>query len=105
GLPTGAPHDQLKDLSGIVWGPDIDLAPEHRGAPVNTTDALCRSIMVKGGIPVYQGHYCEFIFFLNAALAKAPSLNRAGFQTGVESLGTSYVPAMTASARFGPGRH
>ncbi len=107
GIPTIAPHEQLAGMSGIGWGPEFDYGAERAAAEpaISPADGQCRSVMRKAGINIHGGMYCEFIFFLSAALQHAPSLTRAGFTAGVEALGTAYSSVGTPATRLGPGRH
>lgn len=107
GIPTIAPHNQLDGMAGIGWGPEFDYGPERAAAlkPISAADAQCRKDMAKNNIKIHGGMYCEFVYFLAAALERAPALTRAGFTSGAEALGTGYLSVGTPSTKLGAGRH
>jgi hypothetical protein len=58
-------------------------------------------------VPTYDTVlFCDAMFFVQQALAKAPAMTAPGFLAGTEALGTSYRSATGyGPSQFGPGRY
>ncbi|MFN2523748.1 MAG: ABC transporter substrate-binding protein, partial [Mycobacteriales bacterium] len=98
--------DELKGAVTGGWNPsgDVGIRPYTKyGAGYQ----LCASIMAEAGVPfngssnntVVGSKTCDAFFFFAAAVNRgAPDVTRDSFLRGAESLGTSYVSALTYSA-------
>jgi hypothetical protein len=103
------PATQLDRAAGVGWlpGADVNAAQE---ADVPNAKA-CDEIMRRAGIAYPERvavqasrGYCDGLLFLQAAMARAPSLTSEALRAGTESLGTTFGSALTFTTRFLPGR-
>jgi ABC-type branched-subunit amino acid transport system substrate-binding protein len=109
-IAATVPKDQLHRAVGIGWVPtmDVDTAQDPNNNPAQ---ALCLRIMQQAGVSI-PGRWaqsqtvklCDGVFFLQAALARAPTLTAAGLRQGVTALGSSYRSSFTFGTQFGTGR-
>lgn len=90
---------QLRGALAVGWSPasDVDRPDEPPSQPRELCYALTDSTTAQ--------RYCDALFFLDAALDRAPSLDAAGLRAGVEALGSSFDPVFSLRTVFGPGRH
>lgn len=102
----GAPPEQLAKAQGMGWIPFLDEGPTKLASP---QEALCVQILTKAGFASGPGDggFCEFPFFMKAALDRAEVISPEGLARAVGGLGTAYVSTMTinGSTSFGPGKH
>src|SRR5205085_2981766 len=98
-----APAEQLTGSIGIGWLPASDIYYKEIAHGVNPAEDLCYAITKRNGDEVKR--YCDGLFFLKAALDRAPVFTPAGLRAAVEALGTSYNSPWTFATRFGPGRY
>lgn len=103
---VGAPRAQLARTQGMGWIPLRDVGPI---TSVSAQEELCLQILADAGYPSGpgDGDFCEFPFFLKAALDRADVISPAGLAEAVAKLGTDYVSTVTVngSTRFAPGSH
>jgi hypothetical protein len=103
---VGAPRAQLARVQGMGWIPLRDLGPTKS---VSAQEELCVQILTKAGFPSGPGggDFCEFPFFLKAALDRADVISPEGLAQAVGRLGTEYVSSVTVdgATQFAPGRH
>ena len=102
-VTQNAPVAQLTGSVGTGWLPASDLYYKEIAHGVNPAEDLCYAITKRNGDEVKR--YCDGLFFLAAALQKAPEFTAAGLRAGAEALGTSYNSPWTFATRFGPGRY
>jgi hypothetical protein len=103
------PPAQLAGAAGVGWLPGADVnAAQESGVP---NAAACDGIMRRAGIAYPERvavqasrGYCDGLFFLQAAMARAPALTPEALRAGTEALGSSFGSALTFTTRFGPGR-
>jgi ABC-type branched-subunit amino acid transport system substrate-binding protein len=102
----GAPPEQLAKAQGMGWIPFLDEGPTKLASP---QEALCVQILTKAGFASGPGDggFCEFPFFMKAALDRAEVISPEGLARAVGGLGTAYVSTMTVngSTSFAPGKH
>lgn len=110
-LQNNVPKAQLVGAVGAGWTPTLDVAKSKAPGPAPPT-LRCLDIMTKAGVELadrtaetYALSYCEALFFLQAALGRAPALSASGLRQGVESLGDGFASALVIQTRFGRGRH
>ena len=111
-LTQNAPLAQLAGAVGVGWIPSLDVA-DTQDPGGSAAAALCLQIMKASGQNVTQDRshehsafgFCSSLFFLQAAIAGAPTLDPRGLRTHIEALGSSFVSALTFSTSFRPGRH
>lgn len=105
-LSADAPDAQLRDAVGVGWLPRFDVAPADDPGG-SAAAAQCKEILRQAGLNAGAGRNsrCSATLFLKAALDRAPALNPTGLRLAVEGLGTSFEPAETFTASFGPGRY
>jgi hypothetical protein len=106
-LQQNDPATQLHGSVGVGWYPSDDTNGAYRtGTP---TEQTCLGLMHEVGLTdpdlAETMGYCDTLFLVKQALDTAPALNVSGLRAAIEHLGTSYVPASTFGARFGPDRH
>jgi ABC-type branched-subunit amino acid transport system substrate-binding protein len=102
----------LQRAVGVGFEPSLDVNKAEEPPP-SPPDALCRKIMADAGEPAEDSrfelaqavHTCEGLFLLKTVLDRVGSVRPDTFLPGLESLGTSYQPALTFATRFGVGRH
>jgi len=93
---------QLHGALGVGWLPASDLFYKEVAHGVNPAEDLCYAITKRNGDEVKR--YCDGLFFLKAALDRAPEFSAAGLRVGADSLGTGYDSPWTLATRFAPGR-
>jgi len=102
---------QLKNSQGVGWFPDFDVDfAQDTGA--NTATRQCRQIMKSAGLKLNDRaseglamNTCDTLWFLTTAIEHAATFTPAAVQQAVAAFASSYVPAGTFSATFGPGRN
>lgn len=92
---------------------DTDGSPDHGAPPLTEREKLCDEIM--SGYPGTERNNrlaeeqaqftCDGFFMLKEVGDRAGEIERTSFTQAVESLGDAYVPTLTPTAWFGPGRH
>jgi len=102
-VTQNVPVAQLAGSLGVGWLPASDLYYKEVVHGSNPAEDLCYAITKRNGDEVKR--YCDGLFFLAAALQRAPEFTAAGLRAGVEALGTSYNSPWTFATRFGPGRY
>jgi hypothetical protein len=102
-VTQNVPVAQLTGSLGVGWLPASDLYYKEVVHGANPAEDLCFAITKRNGDEVKR--YCDGLFFLAAALQRAPEFSAAGLRAGVEALGTSYDSPWTFATRFGPGRY
>jgi ABC-type branched-subunit amino acid transport system substrate-binding protein len=102
-LTANVPAQQLEGSIGAGWWPIEDEGVASAGTPA---EATCAGIMQKAAQTVdYTAlSYCERLFFLKAALDRAPVLNPAGLHDAVAGLGSSFSSPVTHTTSFQGGR-
>ena len=109
-ISNQAPAAQLARAVGVGWSPPVDVydAQHPGGNPIWET---CMAIIRAAGLSTgykSQGYYvqphCDSLFFLRAAMAAAPSFDRAGLRAGAAALGEDYQSPFAHRTRLGPGR-
>jgi hypothetical protein len=110
-MEPNVPSRALAGSVGVGWIPTLDVSAAQDPDP-NAAAKLCRKIMVAAGEgnvsragENQQRLYCDGMFFLQRALARAAALTPAGLVDRMESLGSSYTSSMTFGTQFAPGRH
>lgn len=103
------PASQLRRAVGVGWMPLTDVDSPRIPTP-NATRQACIDAMKKVGVAAPELNqkalsYCDDLFFLKVVGDSAKTLTTAGFQAAAEALGTTFEPALTHGARFGPGIH
>jgi hypothetical protein len=111
-----APSDQAAGAMAVSWsvGDFINTAGGNSlppGISSNSMRTLCAQLY--SGYAAAQGEpvsnfygWCDTLVLLQLALGHAPSPTPAALLSGIESLGTTFVPAETyGTSRFGPGRY
>lgn len=102
-VTQNVPVAQLTGSVGVGWLPASDVYYKEVAHGVNPAEDLCYAITKRNGDEVKR--YCDGLFFLAAALQKAPAFTPAGLRAGVEALGTSYDSPWTFATRLGPNRY
>lgn len=102
-VAPNAPAEQLHGTLGIGWLPASDIHYTEVAHGVNPAEDLCFELTQRNGDEAKR--YCEGLWFLRDALARAPSLSPEGLLAGAESLGTSFRSPWTFATVFGPGRY
>jgi len=102
-VTQNVPVAQLSGSVGVGWLPASDVYYKEVAHGVNPAEDLCFNITKRNGDEVKR--YCDGLFFLAAALQKAPEFTPAGLRAGAEALGTSYDSPWTFATRFGAGRY
>ena len=108
-LPTllvqNTPTAQFVGAEGIGWLPGDDVNPpdDPGGQAAATCKQLFNAVGLKGGTG--RSVYCSDLFFLQAALDRAPSISVDGLRIGTESLGSSYQASGNIGTTFGPGEY
>jgi ABC-type branched-subunit amino acid transport system substrate-binding protein len=102
-MAPNAPKAQLHGAVGIGWmnGSDIHWTEVPKG--INANEDTCWRLTKRNGDEAKR--YCDGLFFLRDALARAPEVSPGGLLAGVEALGTSYSSPWAGPTRFGPGRY
>jgi len=111
-LTENAPLSQLPGALAMGWIPTLDVG-ETQDPHNNAAAALCLQIMKAAGqnVTVDRSHqhsafgFCSSLFFIQAALNAAPTVDVKGLRAGVESLGSTFTSALTLATLFRPGRH
>lgn len=102
-VTQNVPVAQLTGSVGVGWLPASDVYYKEVAHGVNPAEDLCFNITKRNGDEVKR--YCDGLFFLVAAFAKAPEFTPAGLRAGVAALGTSYDSPWTFATRFAQGRY
>ena len=102
-ITQNVPVAQLTGSIGIGWLPASDLFYKEVAHGTNPNEDLCYAITKRNGDEVKR--YCDGLFFLKAALDRAPSFTPAGLQAAVAALGTAYDSPWTFATRFVPNRY
>jgi ABC-type branched-subunit amino acid transport system substrate-binding protein len=110
-VETLVSSNDLKGSVGIGWSPAVDVAPSRAPAK-NAAGQLCAKIFsdakqdVSGPFAgAIAAAYCDGFLFLKHVVDLAGAVTPAAFRGAVQTLGTSYVSAVTFATRFGPGRY
>jgi ABC-type branched-subunit amino acid transport system substrate-binding protein len=110
-VETLVSSNDLKGSVGIGWSPAVDVAPSRAPAK-NSAGQLCAKIFADARIDVsgafagaIAAAYCDGFLFLKHVDDLAGGVTPAAFRGAAQSLGTSYVSAVTFATRFGPGRY
>jgi hypothetical protein len=110
-VQTLATPDQLKGTVGQGFGPALDVDAAHDPGGTAATKE-CVDVYKAAGfdtsnrLAVGQMYLaCDTFFLARVGLSKAPTYDAAGFEQGVNALGTSFVPAATFSTRFRTASH
>lgn len=111
-LSQNAPAVQLAGAVGLGWMParDVGAAQDPGGNP---GAAQCMDIMKRAGVETDADRsealsalwFCSDLFFLKAALDRAPAITPAGLRAGVEALGRTWTSPLNFGNLFGPRRH
>lgn len=104
------PPAQLERAAGVGWLPGADVsAAQESGVP---NAEACDEIMRRAGIAYPERvavqasrGYCDGLLFLQATMARAPSLTPEALRAGTEALGSAFGSALTFTTRFLPGRY
>lgn len=102
------PASQLVGSMVVGWMPanDVGDAEEYRtGAYAQCQEITAGAGGNERGRRLYSSYYCDSLFFLRDALARAPALTADGLDQGVTALGTTFDSPFTYATAFGPGRH
>ena len=95
------PASQLPGAIAVGWSPSSDIGTPLSGPQYD----LCMKIEKAAGQPGSSAPWvCEYLFFLQDALAHAPEFSVKGLEAGVTAMGRTY-PAMFAPVNdFSNGR-
>ena len=94
-----APASQLSRALAIGWSPASDTHREQQ--PLSPPRKLCYDLTNSQ----QAQRFCDGLFFLKAAIDRAPVSDAASLRAAVEGLGNAFDPVFTFATRFGPGRH
>jgi hypothetical protein len=102
-LEGNAPPDQLANVHGYGWMPEVDVNPQHQPYPPTRAQAECLSLLKSQGlIPKGYNDYLEAYTTCDAVFLYADALRLTGGSTtanrvaqAIESLGTSFQAAST----------
>ena len=101
--------NQLRGSVGVGWIPAVDLYVTDQ--PRSANRQLCIDIMKQAGLTFetagysfYTHSHCDTLFFLKAALERAPALTTEGLRVAAERLGSTWNSPLALSTRFAPGR-
>jgi hypothetical protein len=102
------PASQLEGSMVVGWMPanDVGDGEEYRGGNY----ARCQEVTAgaggdERGRRLYASYYCDSLFFLEAALERAPALTVEGLEAGVAALGADFDSPFTYATDFASGRH
>lgn len=93
--------NQLKRAIAVGWYPTADIGAEPEGPEYELCMKVEREAGQAGASAVFT---CEYLFFLQAALTRAPEFSVRGLEKGVEALERSFPSIFVPVADFSRGR-
>ena len=110
-LEQNVPDSQASNVTGVGWIPALDVArrpPDAFDGPEERCLALLRAAggRVDGPYTLLLAFWsCDVLWFLEAVLARAPTLDPPGLRAGTRALGTAYQAPGTFRTAFLGGRN
>lgn len=111
-LQAGAPPEQLANAIAMGWVPALDVDTPQDPGPVSAENTLCLDIqrqagqdMSNRGSQLTALGYCSGLFFLQQALALAPSVTVEGLGQGAAALGSGFASPAVYGTTYTAARH
>mgnify|MGYP000489327046 CR=1 FL=1 len=110
-LQSAAPAAQLQGSKAFAWLPVADTDAANDPGPPTERGEQCLDLIKQSGTDgsvrtaLLTGlWYCDSLFFLRDALARAPDLRQQSLAAGVAAMRDSYESGVTFQTRFPNGR-